>query len=54
MDGVFDGTMSGDADKAEFFTELSETFLWFFRFVIRLFRKLRTYCFQANTIMSWG
>ena len=24
MDGVFDGTMSGDNDKAEFYTGLSE------------------------------
>lgn len=36
MDGVFDGTMSGDAAKAEFYTELSETLLWLFRFAILL------------------
>ena len=24
MDGVFDGTMNGDPEKAEFYTELSE------------------------------
>ena len=52
MDGVFDGTMSGDAAKTEFYTELSETLLWLFRFVIRLFGKLRTYCLQADSKMS--